>query len=72
MKLQLQVKPNSRRESVEKQPDDSYKISLNAPPTEGRANERLVEMLADYFKVPKSRISIIRGTSSRKKVVEVG
>jgi uncharacterized protein (TIGR00251 family) len=72
MKLQIQVKPNSRQESVQQQPDGSYKISLNAPPTEGRANERLVEVLADHFKVPKSRISILRGAKSRTKVVEVG
>lgn len=71
MKLQIQVKPNSRQESVQRQPDGSYKISLNAPPAEGRANERLVEVLAEHFKVPKSRISILKGASSRKKVVEV-
>lgn len=72
MKLQIQVKPNSRQESVEKQPDGSYKISLNAPPTEGRANERLIEVLSEHLKVPKSRIVIVKGAGSRKKVVEVG
>jgi len=71
MKLEIQVKPNSRRESVEKQPDGSYKVSLNAPPAEGRANERLIEVLAVFFKVPKSSVSILRGQTGRKKLVEV-
>lgn len=71
MKLQIQVKPNSRQESVQQQPDGSYKVSLNAPPTEGRANERLIEVLAEHFKVSKSRVSILKGAGSRKKVVEV-
>ena len=72
MKIEVHVKPNSRHESVQKQPDGSYKVSLNAPPTEGRANERLIEVLAAYFRLPKSRISLLRGTSSRKKLAEVG
>jgi len=71
MKLEIRVKPNSRRESVEKQPDGSYKVSLNAPPVEGRANERLIEVLAAFFKVSKSSVSILRGQTGRKKLVEV-
>ena len=71
MKLEIHVKPNSRRESVEKQADGSYKVSLNAPPVEGRANERLVEMLAAFFKVRKSSVTILRGQSGRKKLVEI-
>lgn len=71
MKLEIQVKPNSRRESVEKQPDGSYKVSLNAPPAEGRANERLIELLSAFFKVPKSLIFILKGHKGRRKYVEI-
>ena len=71
MKIEVQVKPNSRRESVEKLPDGSYKVALNAPPTEGRANERLIEMLAEFFKVAKSSLTIVRGVTGRRKVVLV-
>ena len=35
------------------------------------ANKRLLEILAEHFKVPKSRISILRGTKSRNKIVRV-
>jgi len=37
----------------------------------GRANKRLLEILAEHFKVPRSRISILRGAKSRDKTVQV-
>lgn len=71
MKIHVVVKPNSRRESVQPQADGSYKVALNAPPHEGLANERLIELLAAFFKVPPSSIDIVRGHASRHKWIEV-
>lgn len=42
MKLVVLVKPNARQESVELKDDGTYLIRVNAPPTEGRANERVI------------------------------
>ena len=72
MKLQIAVKPNARRAGVEKLADGTYRVSVNAPPREGRANEAVIEALADFFGVPKSSIRIVMGVSGRKKVVEIG
>ncbi len=71
MKYTLQVKPNARHEKVEVQADGSLKVHVNAPPQEGRANERVIELLAKHFKVPKSHISVVHGASGRKKVIEI-
>ena len=71
MRIHVVVKPRSRRESVQPQPDGSYQVALDAPPHEGLANERLVEVLAAFFQVPKSGIAIVRGHKSRRKWVEV-
>lgn len=71
MKFTLRVKPNAKHEKVEAQPDGSLKVHVNAPPQEGRANERVVELLARHFKVPKSCISVVRGASGRRKIVEI-
>jgi uncharacterized protein YggU (UPF0235/DUF167 family) len=38
----------------------------------GRANEAVVEALAEHFKVPKSRVSIVGGFKSKQKVVRIG
>lgn len=71
MKLTIHVKPNARHEKVEAQPDGSLKVHVNAPPQEGRANERVIEILAKHFKIPKSHITVVHGEASRTKVVEV-
>ena len=71
MKLTIVVKPNARRTKVEKITDGSYKISVNALATEGKANEAVIEALAKHFKIPKSSITITRGQRGRKKQVEI-
>ena len=71
MRIQITVKPNSRREFVEVQPDGIYKVALNAPPREGLANIRLIELLAEHFDVAKSRVTILRGDSAKLKLVEI-
>ncbi len=67
-KITVQVKPNSRRESVEVQPDGSYLVRVNAPPVEGRANERVLELLAEFLKIPKSRLELVSGHRGKRKV----
>jgi len=49
----------------------SVEASVTAPPVDNRANEQLVEFLADALGVSKSSLSIIKGGHSRNKVVEV-
>lgn len=44
------------------------KITVQAPPVEGRANEALVAFLAQMFSVPKSAVELVSGESSRSKV----
>lgn len=71
MKLTLHVKPNARHEKVEVQTDGSLKVHVNAPPQDGRANERVIELLAKHFGVAKSRISVVHGAAGRQKVIEI-
>jgi len=71
VKISVRVKPNSRTEGVDPSGDGGLTVRVGAPPAEGRANERLIELLAAHFKLPKRRISIIRGSSARNKVVEI-
>ena len=71
MKISIRVKTNARTEGVTPLGSNTFLVSVNAPPVEGRANERLVEVLARYFGKPKRSFSIIRGASSRIKIVEI-
>lgn len=69
--MSVEVKPNSKKPRVEKQ-GDVYIVWVDAPPTEGKANKRVVELLAELFEVPKSAVSIRRGLGSRRKIVDIG
>jgi uncharacterized protein (TIGR00251 family) len=71
MRIDLLVKPNSRKEKVEKLPDGSYRLSVSAPAREGRANEAVIDALSKFFSLPKSRIQIIKGHHGKKKIVDI-
>ncbi|MDP2167710.1 MAG: DUF167 domain-containing protein [Thermodesulfovibrionales bacterium] len=47
------------------------KVKLTAPPVGGAANEQLIEVLSEAFGVKKSAIRILKGLSSKNKVVEI-
>lgn len=51
--------------------NDVLKVSCTAVPEKGKANAVLIALLADYYQVPKSNISIIKGKTSSKKLVQI-
>jgi uncharacterized protein (TIGR00251 family) len=70
--LEVKVEPRSSRRCVAGVMDNHViKIKLTAPPVEGSANEQLIEVIAEELGVKKSQVSVIRGHSSKRKVVEV-
>ena len=71
MKISLKVKTNARKNEVVELAPGKYQVSTTAPPVEGKANEKIVELLSEYFKKPKRCISILRGEHSKEKVVEI-
>jgi uncharacterized protein (TIGR00251 family) len=70
-KIWVTVKPRAKTEEVRKTDEGQYLASVHAPPQKGKANEALIELLADYFSVPKSSVRIIRGQTARKKLIEI-
>jgi uncharacterized protein (TIGR00251 family) len=71
VRISVKVKPNSRRREVRRQEDGTYVVCVTAPPVEGKANEQLVELLAEHFGRPKRNITILHGISGKSKVVEI-
>jgi uncharacterized protein (TIGR00251 family) len=71
MKIDVRVKPNARKNEVRHLEGSAYLVSVTAPPAEGRANEKLIEVLAGYFGKPKRAVIILRGAASRHKLVEI-
>ena len=71
MQKKVKVKPNSKQQKIEEQPDGSLSVHLKSPPVDGKANEELIKLLSEKFDVPKSYIRIKSGLSSRQKLVEI-
>jgi uncharacterized protein YggU (UPF0235/DUF167 family) len=72
MKIQVKVKTRSKIEKVKLISEGLYVVSVNTPPIEGRANERVLELLAEHFDVAKSKVSLLKGQKSKIKLFEVG
>jgi uncharacterized protein YggU (UPF0235/DUF167 family) len=51
--------------------EGEYKVKVAAPPEKRKANEAVIEILADYFDVPKSRVSIAGGKTARVKIIDI-
>ena len=69
--IKIRVEPRSSREGLSGIIGDTLKIKVHAPPVGGAANEQLIGILSEEFGIKKSAIKIIRGQSSRDKVVEI-
>lgn len=70
MIVNIRVIPRARRNQITVDTDGTVRVHTTAAPTDGAANEAVIKMLAEHFKVPKTSINIIRGSTSRNKVIE--
>lgn len=71
MILEVHVQPGARRSEFAGQHGSRIKIRLAAPAIENRANEALVEFLAEHYRVPKRSVRIAAGLKSRDKRVVI-
>lgn len=67
--FKVHVQPRSSRNQIVGLHGDALKVKLTAPPVEGKANQACIEVLAEALGVPKSRLEIVSGQSSRLKHV---
>ncbi len=66
--LRLRIQPKASRDAfVAPYGEDEYKITITAPPVDGQANIHLIKFLAKQFGLPRSRISLESGETSRSK-----
>jgi uncharacterized protein (TIGR00251 family) len=69
--LAVRVRPGARKNDVAGIHAGAVKISLTTPPVDGRANEALIEFVADLLRVPRARVAILSGATSRMKLLRV-
>jgi uncharacterized protein YggU (UPF0235/DUF167 family) len=70
-RLKLHVTPGAREDGLAGWRGDSLRVKVRARAEKGRANEAALRLLAGYLDLPRSRLALVRGATSREKLIEV-
>ncbi|HVN48310.1 MAG TPA: DUF167 domain-containing protein [Bacteroidota bacterium] len=71
MKIKVFIKPNAKKNEVLLQSNGTYIVRVAAPAVDGKANAKLIEVLAEHFGKPKSSVVLTVGTRGRNKILEI-
>jgi uncharacterized protein (TIGR00251 family) len=71
VRISIYVQPRASKTAIAGMHDGSIKIRLAAPPVDGAANAALIEFIAERVGVARSRVRLVSGASSRRKVIEI-
>ncbi len=69
--FEIKVHPRAQKNAITGVVGDALKVSLTAPPVDGKANAACIEFLAKLLRVSRSSVTIASGESSRLKVIRV-
>ncbi len=69
--IKIKIVPGSSKNKIIGAYNDALKITITAPPVEGKANKKCIAYLAKYFDVAKSKIEIISGQTSKNKLIKI-
>ena len=69
--IQIRVKPNARKSHFAQDDSGQWQASLKARPVDGKANQELIALVADFFNCPKAGVSLKSGATGRMKLVEI-
>ena len=67
--LNLRIVPRAAKNAIQGELGDALKIRLCAPPVDGATNAALIEFLSDAFSLPRARVQLLAGATSRNKRV---
>lgn len=70
-RITVKVQPRAKATRIAGRMENAYRLQVAAPPVDGKANEACVAFFAELAGLPKSRVRIISGLTSRMKVVEI-
>jgi len=69
--IAVRVQPRSSRLGLDTVQDGVLRVNLTAAPVDGAANEQLRELLSEALGVRKGAVKVLRGLTSRNKLVEI-
>ena len=70
-RVTVKVHPRARRPGISGRLGDTWKLDLTSPPVDGKANDECVRFFAELADVPRARVRIVTGATSRTKVLEI-
>jgi len=70
-RLRLRVAPGARRSEIVGRYGDAWRVRVAAPPDRGRANDEVLQVLAEALEVRPRQLRLVAGASSRDKIVEL-
>ena len=70
-RISLRVIPRAKQNKITVDADGTLRVHITAAPVDGAANDAVIKLLSKHFDVPKSQIKIIRGETSRDKVIQI-
>ncbi|NUN14026.1 MAG: YggU family protein [Myxococcales bacterium] len=69
--IEVYVSPRASKSRVIGRHGDRLKVQIAAPPVDGKANDALVALVANWLSVPKSSVTILSGSTGKQKTIEV-
>ena len=69
--IQVKVKPGTHLSELRELEDGTWIAQIKSPPVDGKANEELIALIAQYFGRRKSQVSVKSGASGRMKLVKI-
>lgn len=71
MYIKVTVKAGEKKESLVEKKKDHFNIAVKEKAKANMANTRVIEMVAEYLKVPKNKVRIINGHHSPSKLLSI-
>jgi uncharacterized protein (TIGR00251 family) len=69
--LSVKIHPRAKKDAITGTLGGVVKVSLTAPPIDGKANDACIEFFARLLQVPRSSVTIASGQTSRAKLIRV-
>lgn len=71
MYANIKVITNSGKDEIQVKKNGELLVKVTASPEKGKANKKVLKLLAEYYNVPKSSILIVKGKFNSKKVINI-
>jgi len=70
-KINVTVNTNAKDNSVIRKEEDIYKVNVSISPESGKANRKVLELLAKFLQLKKSQLIILKGHKNKNKIIEI-